>query len=345
VTRGACGAPVAQRHGDEFDRDGVCMKLVVLLVTLLGFVPGVAQAAPDLANVALPGGSTLPYFTSALPRPSVKAILISVHGYPRDALQTWEATLEAANNAGRAADTLLIAPVFPVSQNEAARCHSPGVPMAVAGNAVWRCSTWLDGGRAQNVSVTSFRAMDTLVTTLLTAYPAARVVTIAGFSAGAQFVQHYVGFASPMARPVAVRYVIADPGEFLYFGRFRPVPSAGACPGYDDWKLGLSKRPQDLMGTAEEVRSAYAAADVHYLEGALDTGTNPDAFPRELDKNCGAQMQGQYRLDRGRNYAAYDAHFLSHGRHTLTIVPGCAHRVACVFPSQAARAALFDEVR
>lgn len=45
---------------------------------------------------------------------------------------------------------------------------------------------------------------------------------------------------------------------------------------------------------------------------------------------------------RGLAYAAYDRAMLSRNpQRTVTIVPGCAHDVACVFPNEAARSALF----
>jgi hypothetical protein len=55
-----------------------------------------------------------------------------------------------------------------------------------------------------------------------------------------------------------------------------------------------------------------------------------------LDQNCGAEAEGNFRLDRGQNYAAYDARMLAMGRHKLIVVPGCAHNVACVFPKASA---------
>ena len=47
-------------------------------------------------------------------------------------------------------------------------------------------------------------------------------------------------------------------------------------------------------------------------------------------------------MQRALAYADYDRRYLAPDKpHRLTIVPGCGHNVACVFPAPAARQALF----
>ncbi len=51
-------------------------------------------------------------------------------------------------------------------------------------------------------------------------------------------------------------------------------------------------------------------------------------------------------MQRGLAYAQYDRTMLASGkRREVVVVPGCAHDVACVFPSEAARAALLGPSR
>ncbi|MEW7000995.1 hypothetical protein M5585_15540 [Serratia ureilytica] len=128
--------------------------------------------------------------------------------------------------------------------------------------------------------------------------------------------QHYVGFAQP-PRGVRLRYVVADPGSWLYFDRLRPLPTswgncsseetcrfrwqtldAGHCPQANRWKYGLEAFPAHLQRTADAARRRYAAADITYLAAAEDTGAAPGAYYRILDKSCAAQLQGPYRLQR-----------------------------------------------
>ena len=108
------------------------------------------------------------------------------------------------------------------------------------------------------------------------------------------------------------------------------------------WKYGVAQVPATLGQTGHEARTRYVGADIAYLEGALDTGDGPGTANRLLDKSCGAQLQGPYRLQRGVAYAAYDRQVLAPSNpRTLTVVPGCAHSVSCVFPSPAAAGVLF----
>jgi hypothetical protein len=203
--------------------------------------------------------------------------------------------------------------------------------------------------------------MDNLLADLKRRWPSLQSITVAGFSAGAQFVQHYVGFADP-PNGVRLRYVVADPGSWLYFDNLRPQPlhpercgsektcrfrwqtlDAGQCPQANQWKYGPEALPAHLQRTADAARRRYAAADITYLAADGDTGTAPGAYYRILDKSCAAQLQGPYRLQRALAYADYDRRYLAPEKpHRLTLVPGCGHNVACVFPAPAARQALFS---
>lgn len=296
--------------------------------------------AQSLEEAPVGGGLVLPYYSSGLR--AAPDILVAVQGYVRDANRTFDAAAKAAADAGHSGDTLIVAPIFEVSDKSGEKCSFPGVPEAAPGDALWHCGDWSDGGPARNGAVTSFRAMDRLIAWLLAQDKAARVVTVAGFSAGGQFVQRYAAFAAVPAG-VKVKFVVADPSSFLYFDSFRPEAGAAACPGYNDWKFGLGGLPNYLGRNAAAARAAYAAADVSYLEGALDDSAGPGTAYKLLSKSCGAALQGPFRLQRGQAYAAYDAKFLAHGAHKLMIVPGCAHSVSCVFPNAAARAALFGD--
>jgi hypothetical protein len=304
----------------------------MLLAFAFMFAASPALAAPKVAAVPVGGGLNLPYYTSGQGA-GVKTILIAVQGYVRDANRTFEAADLAAVKAGLAQTTLVVAPIFQVPAATSKTCRFPGVPFPAPGDALWTCGDWSDGSPALNGTVTSFTAMDRLVAALVETYHPAGV-TIAGFSAGGQYVQRYVGFANTPAG-VHVRYVVADPSGWLYFDAVRPRSGEAACPDYDEWKFGTAHLPVTLGRSAAAARAVYAAADVHYLEGALDTGDGPGTAYKLLEKRCAAALQGEYRLDRGENYAAYDEAKLAHGSHRLIIVPGCAHSVACVFPAAA----------
>ena len=335
------------------------VSVAALTAGLLANAPALAAGDPQNCRLAAspdcylgfetPGkGGALHYYAS-LPTGSTVgtspvSAVIGLHGHPRDADRTFDATLKAVRGADAVDDTLVIAPVFQVDADRAQKCRSPGVPVAATGDALWTCASWLEGGRA-DTGLTSFAALDALVAEVVRQWPSLRTVTVAGFSAGAQMVQHYIGFANvTQAAPsgVAMRYVVSDPGTWLYFDAVRPEPpAADSCPETNRWKYGTDTLPAWLGRDATTARQRYAEADIHYLEGELDSGDSKGTYYRILDKSCAAMAQGADRLQRGIAYAAYDRAALApQKQRQVTVVPGCAHDVACVFPSPAARAAL-----
>ena len=298
------------------------------------------------------GRLALHYYASmeppAQPAPSGPTqALIAIHGHPRDANKTFDAAWRAVQAAKATDKTLVVAPVFQVSEAQSSTCSTGGVPAAAANDLLWTCASWLDGSPSGKDGITSFAAMDALVAELVQRWPSLRSVTLAGFSAGAQMVQHYIGFAAAdHVGGASVRYVVSDPGTWLYFDAFRPDPPSAPCPAFNRWKYGTDALPATLGRSAMDARARYAAADVSYLEGELDSGTAPGTFYKIMDKSCSAMAQGPYRLQRGLAYAEYDRTMLAPGKNRrVTIVPDCAHDVACVFPSPAAREALLGPSR
>lgn len=322
------------------------------------------------------GSGNLHYYASRPPgAPRVStgptSALIVVHGHPRDANVTFDAALAAAALARVDKSVLLVAPVFQVAADKAKNCSTKGVPAAMAGDLVWTCSSWIDGGKAENsTDVTAFIATDALVNEVMRQWPSIRVITIAGFSAGAQMVQHYIGFsATPLVPGIALRYVVADPGTWLYFDRpqtafqtdgqtlatstcaasgCRTLRSSDGirCPMANRWKYGMDGLPDALKSARTNARARYVRATVSYMEGALDDGTGPGTFSGVLDRSCAAEAQGTFRLQRGLAYAAYDQSQLAPSEpHPMTIVAGCAHDVTCVWTAPDASRMLFGATR
>jgi hypothetical protein len=168
--------------------------------------------------------------------------------------------------------------VFQVDGARAAKCQTAGVPSAASGDLLWTCGFWLRGDQATNAGITSFAALDGLLRELVRQWPGLRTITVSGFSAGAQVVQHYIGFAASAPAGVTLRYVVADPGSWLHFDAVRAQPQRHEKPVV-----------------------AYATCDRALLAPAK--------------------------------------------QRRMTIRAGCAHNVACVFPSAEARAALIAPAR
>ncbi|MEJ5149151.1 hypothetical protein [Comamonas sp. MYb396] len=299
--------------------------------------------------------------------------LLIMHGHPRDANRSFKAALDAARKAGRLETTLVIAPLYQVASDKAERCRTKGTPAPEPGDALWTCGSWLAGQNSQagagRTPISAIAALDALVAHIHQRWPSVRHITLAGFSAGGQMLQRSIGFAQQPPAAVSLRYVVADPGTWLYFDPPRPqpqragrdvdwaacsdggcdyrmqLPQEASCPGYHDWKYGTQALPSSLGPTAAQARERYRQADIHYLEGALDNHAGKGTSYGALDKSCAAMLQGPFRRQRGEGYAAYVAQVLQPARpQPLSIVPGCAHDVACVLPSDAARPALFGSL-
>jgi hypothetical protein len=289
-----------------------------------------AQAAQFLDFEPIPGQGTLRYYSSQTPGRDTNSALIVLHGHPRDAQRTFKAGV-SVQGAG-----LVIAPLFQVDTAHAGKCHSPGEPAAQPGDLLWSCSSWLAGAPALNApQVSAFKALDGLISEVQRRWPNVRTITIAGFSAGAQMVQHYIGFAADAPSTITLRYVVADPGTWLYFNAQRPYPVAD-CPGFNHWKYGTAQLPDWLNRSAAEAQRRYRAADIHYLEGELDDSPAKGNADRLLDRSCAAMAQGPFRRQRGQAYAVQDA-------RPLQVVPGCGHSVTCVFAAPEARQALLGQ--
>ena len=327
--------------------------------------------------------------TSTQAPDNIRAALIAVHGYRHDANVTFNAAAQATQEAGALATTLVVAPLFQVDSTGAAGfhpCTTAGVPGLQPGDITWTCGGWSDGEAADlpNTGLTVYAAMDRLIAQIVAAYPSITRITVAGFSDGGQMVQRYAALATPPTGTPLLRFVVSDPGSWLYFDPVRPYPAiAGrparwsdcdhasddglgdcnlamlslqaplpegwrppsACTAVDwqarsnEWKYGTDALPPALGSSAARMRSAYRTAEISYLVGRDDDSTA--ATFSVLDKSCPAELQGDYRLQRGLGYAEYDRSVLAGATHAVTIVHHCAHDVCCVLTAPEARPALF----
>ncbi|EIK95704.1 hypothetical protein PMM47T1_15001 [Pseudomonas sp. M47T1] len=288
---------------------------------LLFALPALAQASQWLAVEPQPGQGQLHYYASQPANTQARSALIVLHGFHHDARRTFDV------GTGLSPNGLVIAPLF---QSRGSKCQAEDEPVPQAVELQWSCGGWAQGDPALNApSVTSFQAMDALIAEVHRQWPSVNTITVAGFSAGAQLVQHYIGFAAPQP---GLRFVVADPGSWLYFNSARPYP-VGDCPALEQWKYGTRQLPSWLAHDGQAAAKQYAAAEVHYLAGTLDTGSGKGTAYKVLDRSCAAMAQGPFRLERAQAYAQAQG-------APLIEAPGCGHDVACVFNAPAARAVL-----
>ena len=282
------------------------------------------------------------------PRPGIARAVIVVHGYSRNAADYFAAVAKLAADER----TLVIAPQFLAPEDIAAH-HLPDSTLR------WQRSQWSDGGDAEGpIPASSYELVDALLVALAdrARLPDLSTVVLAGFSAGGQLAQRYaaVGRGADIlaSRGIALHYIVASPGSYLYFTEDRPLPEGGigrfdtaTCSSFNNWKYGLSGLlPRYVAPAVSEGAAAlerrYVARDIIYLLGSADNDPNHPV----LDTSCAAEAQGPHRYARGLSYFAYlqarDGALL---KQRLWQAPGAGHQYARVLGSPCGRAALFSE--
>jgi len=260
-------------------------------------------------RLAVGNDALLPIYVSSdwsRAQPSITRAVVVLHGRLRNADVYYRSALaaqEAAGDAGKS--TIMIVPQF-LAEVDVEHWHLPPDTLR------WSLVGWEGGEPALGPTpASSFVALDMILVHLSNKYlfPNLKQVIFAGHSGGGQVVQRYAiaapdepAYRARPEAPISVRYVVANPSSYAYFGAERPEPQiAASCPGYNDWKYGMEARPPYLAAsTSAELEQRYVARQVIYLLGTADT--NPD-HPA-LDKSCMAEAQGPYRYARGHSYAA-----------------------------------------
>ncbi|WP_257167844.1 alpha/beta hydrolase [Bradyrhizobium sp. SRS-191] len=296
-------------------------------------------------RLAVGDRGVLPLYASrpwTVEMPDITRAVLVLHGRLRNANVYFETAKKAQAAAGPlGAATLLIVPQF-LAQADIEPHHLPDDILR------WQLTGWQAGDAALGPRpVSSFEALDAILAHLANRalFPALAEVVIAGHSGGGQMVQRYAiagrGEAALAERRVSVRYVVANPSSYAYFSASRPEPAiAAACPGYDDWKYGMAKRPAYLAdATPAQLETTYVSRRVIYLLGTRDTDPDHPA----LDKTCMAKAQGASRHARGHAYAAaMAARPGGTPRHQLWDVVGVGHNGNKMLTSPCGLKALFD---
>ncbi|MGD0788827.1 MAG: alpha/beta fold hydrolase [Terracidiphilus sp.] len=345
-------------------RLSVCLLVIsVLSLAAHGDKPVKVLARETLTVITAQGSGVLPLYVSingtladlSLPQPSVVRVLIVFHGKQRNADVYNESGFEAIKRAGRAGEgTLLITPQF----LEQVDIDAFGLSANVLR---WEPEQWMSGADDVNAHISSFDAIDGIVTRLgdRRLFPNLKAVVLVGHSAGGQLLQRYAvaGRAGDVLESagIHVRYVVANPSSYVYFSPERPeLKSKGeftfaiprkTCSGeYNRWKYGALDPPR--YAAAEdfaEVEKRYALREVVYLLGTGDTDPNHPA----LDKSCPGEDEGPYRFYRGKAYFRYlqvrhPELEAESARQQLWAVPGVEHDGDKMLNSKCGLAALFD---
>ena len=279
---------------------------------------------------------------------AITRAMLLVHGAGRNAGDQFDTLLAGAIIAGTLDDTLLIAPRFASNHQTCGDTIAPN-------EFNWDCGAGRSGGwrtgspGISHPDTTTFDATDALLVLLADAdvFPNLATITVAGFSAGGQFVNRYA-MANRVHETlrVPVTYVVASPSSYVYPDAYRPTAGgafelyadAANCSGYDHWPYGLS----ELVGYAADLsmrrlREQLASRPVIYLIGELETPEAP-----ALDTSCPAMAQGRSRLVRGEAYFAYLTEKFG-AAHRFDVVNQCGHSARCVYTANSALRVLYPE--
>jgi len=337
-----------------------------------GAAAPIACTAPPscLHGFTLPGTAfTLPYYAT-LPideaNPQITSVVVFNQGLDRDADNDFSTLVTAAQTANALGHTLVLTPHFEALVNADGTPCTGHTDTPASTDLLWTCDAWSDGLASTNSpQVTSYGALDAMLTVVLATFPGAHV-TVSGFSAGGQLTQRYVAVnrvdpGTTNGAGAAFHYVVGDPSSYLYFDARRPANAStctstgcpdglpvyvddGGCPGFDDWKYGTGAlEGAAASSTPTQLEQAYVARRVTYLLGMLDDAATTAADYADLDVTCAAEAQGAFRYQRGLAFYAYATGLLDAGGSALFTVPGCAHSAPCVFQSDAGIAAVFGE--
>ncbi|MFZ5929423.1 MAG: alpha/beta fold hydrolase [Acidobacteriota bacterium] len=322
-------------------------------ILILAMMAGIG--APEKLQVA--DGHVIVWRTHELQQGVHRGIergYIMVHGTNRNAEDYFRWALASTIAADRLDRTAVVAPHFK------ARTQAGRGDAVELGEWFWTNEGWKAGLAALNGAVTSYDVMDRILECFNDAarWPDLREVVVAGHSAGGQYVQRYAAFnrQEPRMR-VRVRYVPANPSSYVYpdglrlsqggvcspqgscTGEFIPYWDAKNCTTYNRYRYGLEELEGYAAGMSpEQVRKQFAARDVTYLAGELDTRTDDPT----LDKSCPAQAQGANRRERGTTFWNYMKQRYQ-AQHGFALAPGCGHAAVCVFAGPAGVRAVFRD--
>jgi pimeloyl-ACP methyl ester carboxylesterase len=274
----------------------------------------------------------------SIPQPGIRRAVIVIHGWPRRDLGSGA---YAASRAGVAADdALIITPQFLIQADIAAH-HLTDMTLR------WGPKDWAIGRDATApAAISSFDVLDAILDRLADrqTFPNLREVVVAGHSAGGRFVQRYAavghGQTPLLMTGVHIRYVVANPSDYLYFDAARPFAPTPGCSTVNRWPYGLGggmPRYAAQRLDPEQLRADYLAKDIVYLLGTADNDPNHP----QLDRSCAGEAQGPTRLQRGITFAKTMA-AAGAPRQSLLEVPNVGHRSSQMLSSRCGVFALFD---
>ena len=295
---------------------------------------------------------SLPYYSNYLldnTNNHTGLAIIYLHGQNRNADDYYNNISAIVNSVNEIDSTIVIAPQF-------LRSEDLNDNNSTENAFFWTNTTnWTAGYLSGNTSshyrpfrMSSYAIMDSLLFQVALKNPMLEQIVFAGFSAGGQFVNRYIGgnniteyLFSEFSLPI--RFVVGSPSSYLYMNNERRVTGStnqfaipNGCNGYNQYKYGLDYLNSYMsLAGVDSIRSRYKRRKVVYLVGASDDGGTTD---------CESETQGNDRYERSIIYYNYLQYYFGNqivNNHQHAVIPNVDHDNYYVFNSSCGRKALF----
>jgi hypothetical protein len=285
---------------------------------------------------------------------NIKQLVIYIHGARRNGLDYYEWGEKAVKAANKNEETLFISPQF--NSEKDLEDHKQDATHLFWANNNWRIGDESVNGkkRSSDHFFSSFSLIDSMIMRVCNKkiFPKLKKIIVVGHSAGGQFVSRYLGM-TPMPNLLTkynFRFIVMNPSTYLYLDDRRPLQMNGklafvktdsiGCDVFDEYPRGMKKlNPYAAKIGAETIKKHFLSRDVAFVLGGNDVNINDSS----LDKSCGGNLQGRFRLERGQLFYEYIQLFSPNKKvHQLAVVPNVAHDGDKMINSDAALSYIFD---
>jgi len=326
----------------------IYFKIVILLFLISNSVKAqdekpqaVERACPNIFKVNKAGKLYSFRYASNHPiaeqNDKIKQVLIYIHGARRNGLDYYEWGEKAVNAAKKTDETLFISPQFNSEKDLEDHKHD-------ASHLFWTNNNWRVGdesvsskNRKMEESISSFSLIDSVIAKACNKklFPKLKKITIIGHSAGGQFVSRYVGM-TPMPnilKGYKFNFIVMNPSSYMYLDDRRPVksetgltfvkPDTSGCSSFNEYPRGMEKlNAYAVKIGVETIKQQFLNRDIAFVLGEKDINMNDSS----LDKSCGGNLQGRFRLERGQFFYEYLQLYSPKKKiHQIETVPDVAH--------------------
>ncbi len=263
---------------------------------------------------------------------NIEQAIITIHGSERNAHTYFNSVEAMTKKMNQMEKTIVISPHFKEAWDARTGMEFYFSPEG-----------WLSGDPDLGTKgVSSFEIMDGMIALLAdkNKFPNLKRITLTGHSAGGQLVQRYAaGSDIDVNYPdIKFRYIVANPGSYVYLTANRPVTPQVRC-AFNDYKYGLDKL-NSYMGkfSVMQIQKRYTAKEIVYFLGEQDIRSD------DIDQACPARYQGDTRLARGKNFKSQLDKEFPEAKHFIFTVPGVGHTQYGMYTSEQGLKVLFQEL-